>query len=170
MLNDFDMDKFLHDNYVKISYESQPIGPDKIVLYLTTFDMERYEKEQILEKKVERVEIDTSIAPIVNPLDSTYVCDEYAGLKWNYCLLDIEEQVSRIISEYYDQKVMELQNTIDEYNSRLEMQCHARDIVNNITNADEVCCDVVQGNVVNCNSVSCREIRGNTINCNIRKM
>lgn len=174
MMRDFDMDKFLHDNYVTISYESQPIGPDKIVLYLTTFDMERYEKEQILEKKEERVEIDTSIAPIVNPLDSTYVCDEYSGLKWNYCLLDIEEQVSRIISEYYEQKVKELQEKIDEYNNKIETMCHIQDInhidkVGNVMNVKQVNCDVIEGNVMNCGAVFVHKIQGNIVNCNIRR-
>ena len=33
------------DKYVKVVYESSPIGVERIVLYLTTFDLKRYEQD-----------------------------------------------------------------------------------------------------------------------------
>ena len=170
MMRDFDMDKFLHDNYVTISYESQPIGPDKIVLYLTTFDMERYEKEQILEKKVDRLECDTSFASRRHEIESCRDVNGYLRLPKQRISDMINALINDTVAEYYGQKVMELQNKIDEYNDRLEMQCHARDIVNNVTNTDQVFCDVIKGDVTNCHEVHCNNIQGDLINCNVRKM
>lgn len=42
---DFEIDK-----YTKITYESDPIGKERIVLQLTTLDLEAFEKDQKLEK------------------------------------------------------------------------------------------------------------------------
>lgn len=38
------------DKYTKIVYQSNPIGKDKIILYLTTFDLEAFEKDEKMEK------------------------------------------------------------------------------------------------------------------------
>ena len=35
----------MNDKYCKVTYESPPIGPAKIILRLTTFDIEAYERE-----------------------------------------------------------------------------------------------------------------------------
>lgn len=37
-------------DYVKIVYQSEPIGKDKIILYLTTFDLEAFKRDEALEK------------------------------------------------------------------------------------------------------------------------
>ena len=169
MMRDFDMDNFLHDNYVTISYESQPIGPDKIVLYLTTFDMERYEKEQILEKKVDRLECDTSFASRWHEIETYRDVDGYLISPARRISDKINALINDTVAEYYGQKVMGLQNKIDEYNSKLEMQCHARDIFNNVTNADQVFCDVIKGDVTNCDEVHCNNIKGDLINCIVYK-
>ena len=38
------------DKYTKVVYQSDPIGKDKIILYLTTFDLEAFKKDESLEK------------------------------------------------------------------------------------------------------------------------
>lgn len=40
----------MNNKYTKITYESSPIGADKIILYLTTFDLESFESDKNLEK------------------------------------------------------------------------------------------------------------------------
>lgn len=40
----------MNDKYAKVVYESEPIGKEKIVLCLTTFDLETFDKDQTLEK------------------------------------------------------------------------------------------------------------------------
>lgn len=38
------------DKYTKITYQSEPIGKERIVLYLTTFDLEAFKNNEKLEK------------------------------------------------------------------------------------------------------------------------
>lgn len=38
------------NKYIKVVYQSKPIGKEGIVLELTTFDVEKYEKDQKLQK------------------------------------------------------------------------------------------------------------------------
>lgn len=38
------------DKYTKVTYQSEPIGEEKIILYLTTFDLEAFKKDEKLEK------------------------------------------------------------------------------------------------------------------------
>ena len=40
----------MKNKYTKVVYQSEPIGKERIILYLTTFDLEAYEKDQKLEK------------------------------------------------------------------------------------------------------------------------
>lgn len=40
----------MNDKYTKVVYQSEPIGKEKIILYLTTFDLEAFENDQKLEK------------------------------------------------------------------------------------------------------------------------
>lgn len=38
------------DKYTKVVYQSEPIGKEKIILYLTTFDLEAFKENEELEK------------------------------------------------------------------------------------------------------------------------
>lgn len=38
------------DKYTKIVYQTNPIGPEKIILYLTTFDIEKFKEDESLKK------------------------------------------------------------------------------------------------------------------------
>lgn len=40
----------MNNKYTKVTYQSEPIGKERIVLYLTTFDLEAFEKNENLEK------------------------------------------------------------------------------------------------------------------------
>ena len=40
----------MKDKYTKVVYQSEPIGKEKIVLCLTTFDLEAFKKNEKLEK------------------------------------------------------------------------------------------------------------------------
>ena len=55
------------DKYVKIVYQTQPIGPERIILYLTTFDVEAFEKDQQLIQKQEKVVIEFDKCDIQRP-------------------------------------------------------------------------------------------------------
>jgi hypothetical protein len=40
----------MDNKYTKVTYQSEPIGKERIVLYLTTFDLEAFKKDEKLEK------------------------------------------------------------------------------------------------------------------------
>ena len=40
----------MKNKYIKVVYQSEPIGKERIVLYLTTFDLEKFENDEKLEK------------------------------------------------------------------------------------------------------------------------
>lgn len=40
----------MNEEYIKVVYQSKPIGKEGIVLELTTFDKEKYERDQQLQK------------------------------------------------------------------------------------------------------------------------
>lgn len=39
----------MKDKYTKVVYQSEPIGKEKIILYLTTFDLEAFKNDEKLE-------------------------------------------------------------------------------------------------------------------------
>ena len=44
----------MNNEYTKVVYQSEPIGKEKIVLYLTTFDLEAFEKDKNLKRIPEK--------------------------------------------------------------------------------------------------------------------
>lgn len=40
----------MNDKYTKVTYTSEPIGKERIVLYLTTFDLESFKNDEKLER------------------------------------------------------------------------------------------------------------------------
>lgn len=44
----------MNNKYTKVVYQSEPIGKEKIVLYLTTFDLEAFEKDKSLKRIPEK--------------------------------------------------------------------------------------------------------------------
>lgn len=107
---DFDIDKFLHDNYVTISYESQPIGPIKIVLYLTTFDIERYKNDQGFETK-------TKTLVFEEPGNRLYNTNYYDNTHYYEYL---QKFLNNAVMRYYEPYVEELKREIDTYNTMLK--------------------------------------------------
>ena len=133
------------DKYVKIVYQSEPIGIEKIILYLTTFDKEAFEKDQLLEKKQAKV-FEFEKSDLTNP-DFIYM---------------LEKNINEYVKSYYGFKIKELQELINE------KKCMDRVIdlnAKNITNSDDVHCNIVYGNITNCDNIYCNEIKGNVVNC-----
>lgn len=133
------------NEYVKIVYQTAPIGKEKIILYLTTFDIEAFERSQMLEKK-------TAIAFEVRK-------DFYEGDSLQY----LSKMLNDYVRRYYEPYVDELRGLI---NAQKAIKTSVP-LVNakNISNVDEVHCNVVNGNIVNSDIVYCSEIKGNVINC-----
>lgn len=154
----------LNDDYVKITYQTPPIGPSKIVLYLTTFDIEKYKKDQEVETKTRTLVFEepdnrgyNSFADITDSLDNRRYY-EY-----------LQNSLNNAVMRYYEPYVEELKRTIDAYRAiskTIPNFVSAQDV----TNVHELVCDTVCGDVTNCHEVHCNNIQGDLINCNVRKM
>lgn len=165
------------DKYVKIVYESSPIGDSHIVLYLTTFDLEKYEQDQKLEESrcTKRVVLNNEIAPTYNEL---YYSDDNGVSNMlrirqqnNYAYIDhLEEYCNALIKQYYEPHVKEAVDIIEAYKDKITpINFNATKKVKDVVHSDKVECDVVCGDVVHCNEVHCKEIRGNMVHCKVYK-
>lgn len=174
----------LNDDYVKITYQTPPIGPSKIVLYLTTFDIEKYKKDQEVETKTKTLVFEepdnrgyNSFADIRNSLDNTlyynavnavnrlYNTDYYDNTPYHEYL---QNSLNNLVMRYYEPYVEELKREIDAYrviSKTIPNFVSAQDV----TNVHKLVCDTVYGDVTNCHEVHCNNIQGDLINCSVYK-
>ena len=80
------------NKYVKVVYQTPPIGPEKIILYLTTFDVEEYEKSQRLIPKEEIMTFE-------------YSKDEMSRPSF---IVELEKNINVIVKNYYEKNIKEL--------------------------------------------------------------
>ena len=161
------------DKYIKIVYESSPIGVERIVLYLTTFDLKRYERDKKLEEKrfAQRIELNNAIAPTYNDLYNNGVSNMLRANQQALYGKYLEEYCNALIKRYYEPYVKEAIDIIDTYKDKITTpkEFTSTKKIENVVNSDKVECDIIYGNVTNCDEVHCREIRGNVVNCDIYK-
>lgn len=135
--------------YSKIVYQSNPIGKEQIILYLTTFDVEAFEKDQSLEKIPTK-----TIAKVIEV--------EKADINIPNFIEIINDRLEHIVSETYEKQLLEMTGCIEALRKiKIVPQWNAK----NITNSDDVHCNIVEGNIINCDNVYCNEIKGNVVNC-----
>ena len=96
----------MNNKYSKVIYESTPIGKDNIILELTTFDFDKYEKDQQLQKinKFEKIEINKNTDFGANYINANY---EYIINRINKEFYYEHEKLMNII-EQQQQKIEEL--------------------------------------------------------------
>lgn len=139
------------DKYTKITYQSNPIGKEQIILYLTTFDLEAFEKNQNLEKIPTKTE-----AKIVqfekNKLENVNILQEINNYYEDYINQTYKKQLEEM-AKYIE--ILRKIKIVPQWNGNAK----------NITNSDEVHCNIVEGNITNCDNVYCNEIKGNVVNC-----
>ena len=132
-----------NDDYVKIVYQTPPIGERKIILYLTTFDLEAYKKDHEIKYKREVKEI-----PVVNTGPMTI----------------LEYEINHWVKSYYQPLIEQLRYECEKM--KPVPICYG-ETSGNVTNVDEVHCNDIKGNVVNCDKVYCNTIKGNVVNCEV---
>ena len=90
----------MNDKYTKVVYQSDPIGEEKIVLYLTTFDIEAFKKDEqmqhIPEQRVAKV-IQFEIQDINQP---------------NFIEI-LEKEINNLIKETYSKQLEDMKNCIE---------------------------------------------------------
>lgn len=90
----------MNDKYTKITYQTDPIGENKIILYLTTFDLEAFEKDKELEK------IPTKrIAKI-------FSYEDYELNKPNL-IYEANEKIREYVDEVYKKQLEEMKSYIE---------------------------------------------------------
>lgn len=133
------------NKYIKVVYQTEPIGKERIILYLTTFDIEAYDKEQnSIKQQVKIFEL-----PKHNLQEPNFI-------------YDIEKMLNDYVKHYYEPYIEELKEII---NTKKIMDKTIDLNAKNITNSDDVHCNIVYGNITNCDNIYCNEIKGNVVNC-----
>lgn len=91
----------MNNSYTEITYQSEPIGKEKIILYLTTFDLEAFEKDKNLHK------IPTKRTAM------QYNFDRFEILNNQNLINDMQRQYETFIRNVYDQQLKEMQGYIE---------------------------------------------------------
>lgn len=134
----------LDEKYIKIVYESEPIGKEKIILYLTTFDIDKYNYELNKKNIAINVPIDKSEIVNISSINS------------------IENRLNEYIKNFYEPYINEAKQLIDTK----KIMSKSIDLnLKSICNSGDIHCNVVYGNITNCDNVYCNEIKGNVVNC-----
>lgn len=88
------------EDYVKVVYESNPIGEEKIILRLTTFDIEKIKEDERLSKVPETKEI--VVASV----------DKFKLLEPDFRFI-LEQKLNSIVCQRYEQQILEMKNEIE---------------------------------------------------------
>ena len=88
-------------DYVKITYESAPIGEYGIVLQLRTFDVEAYERDQKLKQIPIKIETKRLRLDEVNRLEDPLY------------LFRIQEQINLAVRSTYEQQILALKRELE---------------------------------------------------------
>ena len=145
----------MNNKYVKIVYQTEPIGEEKIILYLTTFDTEAYERDQNLKEIPQKTE---AISVVFDKED----------IKHPDFIKRFEKNLECMVKNIYEEEIEEMKTLIEgnrAINSFVPLPFTIKEKVKNITNSDEVHCDIVYGNITNCDNIYCNKIKGNVVNC-----
>lgn len=151
------------DKYVKVVYQSEPIGKEKIILYLTTFDLEAFKRDEALKK------IPTKrVAKVFDFPQVLYDDNSCITVQRNMYEQEMFRTiVEKFVVETYDEQLREMQGYIEQLRKikMIPMEYSTEQNAKNITNSDDVHCNIVYGNITNCDNIYCTEIKGNVVNC-----
>ena len=135
----------MKDKYIKVVYESEPIGTEKIILYLTTFDIDKYNHD--LEEKRFGIEI-----PIKKHLKDN---EDYLQI--------IENRINDYVKRFYEPYIQDAKGYVKYLQNEI-IQPRIYDNVKNVNNVEKITCNNIYGNVNNCEVLYCNEIKGKVNN------
>lgn len=147
------------DKYTKVVYESDPIGNEQIVLVLTTFDVQAFKENE----KLEQIPV-KKVTKTIN-MPRQMVEDRAFAVNYNeYQVKLFETIIEKFVRETYDEQLEEMKAYIEELRN-IKFVPNDYSNVKNVSNSDNVYCNIVYGNVSNCDNIYCNEIKGNVTNC-----
>jgi len=138
----------MENKYVKIVYQSKPIGPEKIILYLTTFDIDKYSKD--LERKEFAIGVDM-------PSEKYYELN-------NINISEIEKRLNDYVKNFYAPYIEEIKTYLKLLKTTYTMEPKVFDNIKNVNNVEKITCNNIYGNVNNCEVLYCNEIHGKVNN------
>lgn len=132
-----------NEPFIKVIYESDPIGKEKIILKLTTFD-DSFDKIINEYKSIE-----------INKYDKN-------DSQW---IQHLEEILNNTVELHYRREILRLKNEID--NLKYLVSYGENKYVNNVTNCSDIHVQTIHGDVTNCGDVYVNHIYGKVTNCDI---
>lgn len=88
-------------DYVKVTYESDPIGEYGIILQLRTFDVEAYERDQ----KLKQIPIKTEAKRLR--------LDKVSMLEDPHYFFKIQEKINKFVVDTYEQQILDLKRELE---------------------------------------------------------
>ena len=142
--------------YVKIVYESEPIGEYKIRLILTTFDVEAYMKDIN--------NIKNEINEIVEFIPEKSLCLEN-NAKIEKFLSELEQRINNAVRRVYEPEIDSLRRMVELMKKDYEEDAILNP-VNEILNVNgDIHCRDVNGHITNCGDIYCNTFKGTANNC-----
>lgn len=131
----------MNNKYIKIVYQSEPVGPEKIILYLTSFDIDKYNQD--LEKKQFAIEVPYNV---------------------NEPNMSIEARLNDYVKKFYEPYIEEVKTYLNLLKNTNIIEPKVYDNVRNVNNVEKITCNNIYGNVNNCEVLYCNEIHGKVNN------
>ena len=154
---------YINEPFAKIIYQSEPIGKEKIILKLTTFDTKQYEENR---KPVE-VKFGISTKDFSQQLqlfNNSMNCQQIYQ--------SIENELNVRIDNFYKEEIIKLKKENEDLHNmikkNLSFSMEEKNINGNVVNTDKVSAHTIKGNVVNCGTVIVNRIEGKITNCEIK--
>ena len=98
----------MNKDYVKVIYESNPIGKEKIILYLTTFDIEAFKKDEALAKIPEKRIAKAFYIP------EKIVENRKFAVDYNACQdYKLRAMIEKFIVDTYEKQIMEMKQELE---------------------------------------------------------
>lgn len=145
-------------DYVKIVYESEPIGEYKIRLILTTFDVEAYMKD-INNIKYDKELIEIPVEPPVS-IEKRIETEHYLG--------DLEQKINSALRRIYEPEINSLKTMVqmmkDDYENNLK-DAILNPIKEIMNVSGDIHCRDVNGHITNCGDIYCNTFKGVANNC-----
>ena len=154
---------YINEPFVKVIYQSEPIGKEKIILKLTTFDTNFYEEV----KKPAEIKFGISTKEFSQQLQLFNNSMNYQQI---YQL--IENELNVRVDNFYKEEIIKLRKENENLHNIMRkissFSIEEKDICGNVVNTDKVSAHTIKGNVVNCGTVIVNKIEGKITNCEIK--
>ena len=138
-------------DFVRVVYKTEPIGKEKIVLYLTTIDVDKFKEKNLRD------------IPYKEEVREIYISKEVDVIK---AINIISEDLNQTVNSFYKFEIERLKEEL-KYMCKKE-KSQAKNY-GDIKNSSHITANIIKGDVINCNDLDVKTIEGDIINCNFRR-